>query len=91
MSKTTGLCSLFQRYKLKAIHNHLLQLLQILQTVFIISKIQIESYSQLIKSLKGEILTVFIISKIQIESYSQPDTIDVDFEDNCVHYFKDTN
>ena len=44
------LCSLFQRYKLKAIHNtnrpnDLSQL-----TVFIISKIQIESYSQLVNN-----------------------------------------
>ena len=40
------LFSIFQRYKLKAIHNYILLGWNDLETVFNISKIQIESYSQ---------------------------------------------
>ena len=47
-----GLCSIFQRYKLKAIHNVLRVLLQKLQVVLNISKIQTESNSQLTKGLE---------------------------------------
>ena len=41
-----ALCSIFQRYKMKAIHNHQIALIFELRTVFNISKIQNESNSQ---------------------------------------------
>ena len=43
----TGLCSIFQRYKSKAIHNDKMDVLKCSLVVFNISKIQIESNSQL--------------------------------------------
>ena len=46
--KEAKLCSIFQRYKSKAIHNLLLLLQYLLPTVFNLSKIQIESNSQLL-------------------------------------------
>jgi len=41
------LCSIFQRYKSKAIHNKLLAAIKVVPAVFNLSKIQIESNSQL--------------------------------------------
>ena len=62
---------IFQRYKLKANHNLISGLQLVGLTVDDISKIQIESKSQLPNIEHHEIVTVDDISKIQIESKSQ--------------------
>ena len=53
------LFSIFQRYKLKAIHNKVATVTVLLLTVFNISKIQIESYSQLHQDLHFQLLYCF--------------------------------
>ena len=86
----SALCSIYQRYNLKAIHNLLLLILFARRVVLNISKIQSESNSQLSKANSGIPLVVLNISKIQSESNSQPSSVVVLFCFCCAQYIKDT-
>ena len=88
---TIWLCSLFQRYKLKAIHNGLMLPLSknILCSLF--QRYKLKAIHNVETKEPEFIDTVFIISKIQIESYSQRSFSSLGNFGHCVHYFKDTN
>ena len=91
MSVAFKLCSIFQRYKSKAIHNSSTITIPKSKAVFNISKIQIESNSQHTCWLTICTTAVFNISKIQIESNSQLVIGVIAGGYGCVQYFKDTN
>jgi len=90
-SQARWLCSIFQRYKLKAIHNGDTAVLARQTVVLNISKIQTESNSQHTGGSLFFLLVVLNISKIQTESNSQHACSHTFILSCCAQYFKDTN
>ncbi len=86
------LCSIYQRYKLKAIHNCYAPRYAEYIVVLNISKIQTESNSQPVVQLHVSADGVVLnISKIQTESNSQRAMKHFLRIDGCAQYIKDTN